>query len=173
MTDDNEPGFWVRLEAHLGGVNKRLDRLAQMQASANKTVQPVFGRQTAQPVIANAAGIAIFDFSGPTQGVIWHIRSITVGGLTPSTAAAGRADVFVSATDPGVNTTLATLGLSDWRDQSAALPNIAFYGNGAMVLRPNEDPLIIVSGATVGQVYMATVSFMQVQEGAIAQSWAE
>jgi hypothetical protein len=173
MTIPDDGGFsiWAKIEAHLGSAGKKLDRLAQMQATAMKQQQPVFSSQ-ALPAQANAAGIATFNFDGPTQGFVWHLRQFTVGGLAPNVAAAGRADVYVNGSDPQSAATLTSLGMEGWRDTAASLPAVAFYSNGAIVLRPNDDPMVIITNGTPGQTYVSVCRFEQVQEGASQIGWA-
>jgi hypothetical protein len=98
------------------------------------------------------------------------VRSVAIGGLSPTVTATGRADVYVSAANAGV-LTLASFGLSDWRDQSITLPNIAFYGRGELPLRLNEEIVVIISNGTNAQQYVATVQFEDFEEAASRQAW--
>lgn len=119
----------------------------------------------------NGAGFGIFGIDiGPAMGSFWYILSCAVSGGVPGTAVAGaRADLYVSAANPGAGaTTLATvastLGTSDWTDQYAALPNIAFYGRGQMPLRLNEQLFVVVSGAPANQPITCAIRIEEYQE---------
>lgn len=174
MTDtDQGSGLFADLLAKIditvGSVNKLADqtkKLLERPAPA-----PVFYRN-AQVVNIAANGIGILRFGGPDQGHFWYVRQLTIGGLSPTVVAAGRADVFVSAFDLRSTTNLAQLGLGDWRDQSAALPNIATYSRGLLPLRLNEELFVIFSGATVGQQYVGAIQVEDFAEAAFKQDFA-
>lgn len=176
MSDTNGAGGFVelaaRIDAHIGAIHD-LSRELRKPRRPLVPVQPVFGRSRAS-VTVGSSGVAVlrFDQAGPTQGYFWYVRSIVVGGLTPTTTAAGRADVYVvaghSVEEIG---TLAGVGLSDWRDQAATLPSVAFYGRGELPLRFNERLSIVLSNATNGQQYVAAVQFEQIEEAASKQTW--
>ncbi|MGH7484541.1 MAG: hypothetical protein ACREMY_02910, partial [bacterium] len=86
--------------------------------------------------------------------------------------AQGKAFIYVTAMS-GSNQvlTLAQLGLSDWRDQAATLPNVAFYSRGALPLRLNENLAIVITGGTAAQQYVAAAQIEEYQEAATPQAW--
>jgi hypothetical protein len=161
----------AKIDLHIGTTKKLADKLVQ---AANRPLpQPVFGR-VATSGLAPASGPLILKFplAGPDQGHFWYIRSITVGGLAVGTAAAGTADVFISAADLRSITSLAAIGLADWRDHFTSLPVVSqFYGTGSMPLRFNEEIYIAVSGGTSGQMYVASCQFQDYEEGRMALDW--
>ena len=159
----------AKIEAYAGAVK---DMTTEMKRPKKRRppAQPVFGRIAANEA-APSSGILVLPLYGPQQGYFWFIRSIVVGGLTPTTSTAGRADVFVSASDFRSQTTLAAIGLGDWRDQVAALPAVAFYGRGELPLRMNEELFIVISSGTNAQQYVAAIQFEQFEEAANAQEW--
>lgn len=153
----------AKLDLHIGSTEKLQRSMAK--ALQKPAAQPVFGRATASGLFVTGAPLMLhFNLSGPDQGHFWYVRSIIVGGLTTATAVAGRADVFVTAGGLGGQTSMAGIGLADWRDQSVALPNVAFYGRGEMPLRLNEEIVVIVNGGTNGQMYVAGVQFEDFEE---------
>lgn len=161
----------AKIDLHIGSVNKLAETLEKQRRKP--PMQPVFGRLATTGVV-NAAGdpmILRFPLRGPDQGHYWYVRTIGAAGLTPTLAAAGRADVFVSAADLRSELTLAAIGLADWRDFTNTLPNMAFYGRGDLELRLNEKLFVVISNGTIGQQYAVNMSFEDFEEGAVRQEW--
>lgn len=123
---------------------------------------PVFAQTMDSGFVSG--GFLVLRLQGPDQGDFWYIRRITVGGITPVTTAAGRADVFVSATDHRSKTALNQFNITDWRDQAVTLPLIATYGRGGLSMRFNEELYIAFSSATNGQQYYAMCQFEKYSE---------
>lgn len=161
----------AKLDLSIGQTRRRLD-LLEREARKPRQMQPVPYR-VAQSAPVPASGPLILRFAGPDQGHMWNVRSITAGGATPTTSTAGRVDVFVTATDlrPFAGQGLAAFGLADWRDQSAALPNVAFYGEGELPLRFNEELYVVFSNATPAQLVTAAAQVLDFQEGPLEQTW--
>lgn len=163
----------AKLNLTIGSVDKLTGQLSKPR-KRKPPAQPVFGRVRAS-VTVGSTGVAVmrFDQGGPTQGYFWYVRSITIGGLTPTTTAAGRADVYVLGGHSADQiATLGGLGLSDWRDQAATLPDVSFYGRGELPLRFNERLSIVLSNATNLQQYVAAIQFEQFEEGAVTEDWS-
>lgn len=166
MTATDTPGFHP-LEA-LGGLLERVGVALEGNARAQDrllryfTMQPSYQRREDSLIVATATDA--FSLGGPMQGMQYKVRSIIIGGLTPSTAAAGTADIFSTAGVPYAQiTSLAQLPLADWRDHAASLPNIAFYGLDEITLNYPEKLVIVLSNATIGQQYVAAASVTEVQ----------
>lgn len=180
MTNDysngNGPGVLLelcaKLDAHITAVHDLSKELRKPPPKPKKPQQPSFIRVRGSAT-ATAAGLAIitFDLKGPDQGHWWAVRSIVIGGSTVSTSAMGTADVFVTAMS-GPTTTIANMGLADWRDHAATLPDVSFYGRGELPLRLNEELLVIVSGGTSGQQYVAAAQVEDYEEAADIQTWS-
>lgn len=156
----------VDLTANIGrtldAINGKLDRLNPIPPQA-----PVFYRMPRNGTVT-AAGTVSLRLHGPDQGHLWYVRSITCGGLAPSTVTPGAADVFILAGNPGQTLEPSLL---DWRDQASRLPSIAFYGKGELEVRANEQVWVRFSGCTPEQVVTAVVQVEDIQEGATLQSW--
>ncbi len=163
-------------EASLTGLNKRLDRLNRLQKNALRAVTPVFSRVFATGIFPASGGL-ILNLGGPEQGRFWYVRSIQVGGLSPTTAALGRADIFVSGMDLRAYSSnaapLAQVGLQDWRDQAVTLPAVAPYSHGGLPLRLNENLFVIFSNGTSGQQYVAAAQIIEYEEAAGDQDWSK
>lgn len=165
-------GLGAKLDLSIGSIDKLGNRLERQLKKI--PAQPVFGRVRGT-AIADSSGFALirFDQPGPTQGFFWYVRSLSIGGLSPSVTAAGSADVYVIAGQPPAQADdLLSLGLSDWRDRATTLPSPAFYGSGELVLRMNENLYVIVTGGTNLQQYVAAASIEIYEEAAIRQAWA-
>lgn len=172
-SDSSGSGFFANLIGSLNiGFGNVVSELQKTRRSIVPPVAPVFGRK-AQPVQLSAAGFGIVRLEGPDQGHYWYIRGITVAGNNdPSVVVTGRADVFVSASDLRNNQSLAQIGLADWRDFTAVIPNVAPYSKGEITLRFNEELYIVFSGGTANATYFAACNFQDFQESNDAQSWS-
>ena len=175
-TDDSEEGstgwlkgLFLRLELRIGEIT---DAIKGLQKSVDKRVAAPVWYRIAQSVVIPASGVGVIRLAGPDQGHYWHVRGISVGGLTPITTAAGRADVYVSAADLRSSANLATLGLADWRDQATTLPNIASFASEELPLRLNEELYIVITNGTVGQQYVACAQVTDYEEAALRQEFA-
>lgn len=174
-TDGAVASLCAKLDLHIGST----DRMAkQLQRSLRKPpAQPVFGRAGGSGVYDSTAAYMAVRMAqrGPDQGHFWYIRSIIVGGLTPSLAVTGRGDVYVTATDLRNMGSLAAVGLADWRDWADFTPGVAqvaFYGRGEMPLRMNEKVFMVVTGGTNGQQYAVEVQYEDFEEAAIKEDWS-
>ena len=160
----------------LGKLNRHIDdQEARWRRNASRVSQPVYyPLADSQVVDANGNAVMMDQFqSGPDQGHFWHVRSIVIGGVLPTTAVVGRADIFATAMVPGqVPNYLQLLGTTQWRDFTTTLPSVAFYGAGELSLFPQDELLIIVSGATVGQTLVCNVSAWDYEQGAVGREWS-
>lgn len=122
-----------------------------------------------------ASGVMGLSIGGPQQGRVWRVRSIAVGGSTPTTPTAGRADVFAaeskeqilagapaSGSQPGSGGVIFSSGLAagatnKWRDQAVALPLVAFYGFGDLTVHAGEQLWVVFSGGTSTDLLIANV----------------
>lgn len=158
-----------RLDLQIGSVTNLARAVAER--ARRPPAQPVFGRVATSGVAATGSSLILtFPLKGPDQGHFWYVRSIVVGGLSPTVAAAGRADIYVSAAT--LHSPLASIGLADWRDERVSLPDVAFYGRGELPLRLNEELIVIVTGGTNGQVYVAAAQFEDFEEGVVPEGWS-
>lgn len=163
----------IRLAVEIGKNTEAIKRAARIQDLARRAATPAFAR-LAMSGIAPASGILILGNAnqlGPSQGYYWNILSISVTGPTPGVAVTGRADIYVTAASLNV-TALAQLPSADWRDQSATIPNVAFYNRGQMTLRDNELIYVVCSGLTNGQQIAAGIQVEVLQEAADPQVYA-
>lgn len=161
----------AKIDLHIGSSDKLQRSMAK--ALRQPPAQPAFIR-IAGTKIADAAGLAVirFDLRGPDQGHFWYVRSLVVGSGSPTTGAAGRADVYIVAGGTPIGAGgLAGLGLGDWRDQSIALPNVSFYGRGEMPLRRGEMLYVVVSAGTSGLQYVAGAQVEDFDESPHRQDW--
>lgn len=100
------------------------------------------------------------SFGGPDPGFYWLLRRLVIGGVNWKTAAAGTAEIYVSALGAGqgqaaVGPIVNGLGLTDMVDQAAALPDKAYYSNQQIIIQENENLIVLIDGGTAGQQYVA------------------
>lgn len=175
MPDDghNILSAFAELKLAIGDVSSRIKNQTEMQRLASKATQPAFARIPLSGIVP-ASGFLVLPVQnqvGPEQGRFWYVRSIVVGGTAPGAAVTGRADVFVSAASFQNYTALAQIGMADWRDQTATIPSVAFYGRGEITMRVSENLYIVVSGATNGQQIQAALTIEEYEEAAFKQEY--
>jgi hypothetical protein len=165
-------GLCAKLDVYIGSAEAARAE-EKKRALSTATPQPVFGRSVATGIVPAAGPLILgFPLRGPDQGHYWMVRQVSVGGLAVGVVAAGTADLFISSSDLRAQPSLAAMGLGDWRDHFAAMPTITQYGSGNMPLRFNEEIFVVVTGGTVGQQYVAAVSFIDFREGPTPQDWS-
>jgi len=111
--------------------------------------------------IPNAQTFGVMKLGGPTKGHFWYVRMVRVSGVTPSTAAPGRADLFVGPQDFQQYTTLAQCPILNWRDQMATLPLVNTYSHGAFRIAPQESLYVVLSAAGGLQQYVCSAEAFQ------------
>jgi hypothetical protein len=159
--------LFAKLDAGLGRLNDHLDR--EQERRRREVAIPAYARIVRNGT-ADASGFVTLDLDGPTMGYSWYVRNLVVGGLTVATVAGGSANIYVTAQNA---TTYANThpSLIDWRDRAPILPLMAYYGRGEMALEQNEKLVVVFSGATEGQQYIAAATIENHQEGILAQTW--
>lgn len=175
MTDSEHHNPFLELAAKISvgfdGVKKAVEDQTNWNRLARSASAPVLYRNAFSGIVPSSGFLVIQpSLSGPDQGYIWYVRSIVIGGTAPGSSITGRADIFVSAADLRSYTSLVQIGMVDWRDQTATLPNVAFYGRGELPLR-SEKLFIVVSSATSGQQIEGGVQIEGFQESAASQEW--
>lgn len=163
------PSITAALSATLDVVtdtSQTMKRIAKRLAAPPMT--PVW-RQFPASGIVPAGGFLVLWLGGPDQGHYWNVREIVIGGATPATVAAGRGDVFVTATDLRTQPSVAAIGLNEWRDQAATLPDISFYGAGELRVVAPEELFVVLSTATPAQAYTAIAYLEDVQAAPLPQ----
>lgn len=161
--DDSTVSLFARLELHLNRLHDAIN------ANRRRPVPiPVDLRLTRSDTMP-ASGTGYIDLGSPSQGNVWLVRRIVIGGLSFAITALGRGDVFISAIKPTI------ASLSDWHDSTGAgntLPAIAFYDGRNMVVKPNERIWVIISNGTPTQQYIAAASVEQYTEAAFKEMFS-
>jgi hypothetical protein len=145
--------FSFALSAQLGELHNaiRQDRLDRIRAAKENTPKP-FRQQNAAFIPTPTAPTGI-GLGGPSNGYMYELRSITIGGLTFTTAAPGTAEVYSSAQGSGLVAT--TRDLTEIVDQATALPIVGGYSTGQVILQFPEKLSVVIVGGTAGQQYTA------------------
>lgn len=151
-----------------------------LRDEVKKSREPRRPPQPIERALSNAgnfpsSGVMALNMGGPEQGRVWQVRSIAVGGATPITTEAGRADVLVAMTAAQVLANITTAGsqpgaggvylatgfvagsLNSWRDQATTLPNVAFYGLGDLAVHASEQLWIVFSSGTNTDLLIANI----------------
>lgn len=177
----------VRAELSLGFDGLRKDMHEDRQRAERVPPQPLEVARTNGAAFPNS-GVLALNMGGPQQGRVWRIRSIAVGGLTPTTTEAGRADVFIaesaqqvvtgapgSGSQPGAGGVIFASGLAPgslgaWRDQSTVLPNVAFYGLGDLSVLTGQQLWVVFSSGTATDQLIANVRIDDYETAAYAMA---
>lgn len=157
MTDHNELSLGASLAAFLETgrtLNERMDKIAKQNDALWRRLQ------ADTPVQNNTAASGVFPASGnltlalgtPDRGTYWEVQSVVVGGTDVNVTAAGKAGLYVTAS-PGA------IGLNNCHDYAASLPNVGFYGGRQLYVNDGEQVYVVVFGGTVGQTYVANISY--------------
>ncbi len=170
MSDtDTDEGFDVRavfdfavqvgtkLDANLDAQRRLIRRL--------DATTPIMHRPTVSGVCPTPTASFALDLGTPSQGTFWEVRKVVVGGLELTTTAAGSAGLYLSGS-PTVN----GAGLNNAEDYAASLPNVGYYGAGALYVRPNEHLFVVVFGGTAGQTYVAN-AFARIYQETSSEDW--
>lgn len=173
-TEDSLFSFLASLRMTLGTVAEEVkaarNQRAEFERQARLAASPFYVPFAGAAICPNPSIPFVVDMNlrGPVQGHVWHVRKLAVGGVSPTTAAAGRLDVYV--TSAGVVTsalTLAQIGMQDWQDQATSLPLIANYGDGELVVKGGERLLLVITNGTAGQQYVVNGKAKDIQEAII------
>lgn len=142
--------------AILGALEEMLRKFLEKIIPKKKQYTPLL-QFTDTVVIPGGGTVGTVWLKGPTKGRFWYVRKMRVSGITPATTAAGRADVFVGTQDLRGITALNQAPIAMWKDQAATIPLVASYGHGELRIASQEQVFIVFSGATAGQVYVASI----------------
>jgi hypothetical protein len=116
--------------------------------------KPIDYRNSAVGAFPSSGNLGL-DLGGPALGRLWLVRRVIVAGLTWGTTAAGTAEVYVGGTTPQL--AASSRDITMLTDESAALPNKAFYSNRQMPVQHGERVIAVVIGGTSTQQYVATI----------------
>ena len=169
MSDHDEPGFDIRAAFEVAvGLGNQLSASVEQQkklvAKLNATT-PIMHRPATSAICPTPTASFAMDLGTPSQGTFWEVRKVVVGGIEVTTAAAGSAGLYLSGS-PTVN----GAGLNNVEDYAASLPNVGYYGAGALYVRPNEHLFVVVFGGTAGQIYVAN-AFARIYQETSTEDW--
>lgn len=95
-----------------------------------------------------STGFLTLNLGSPDQGTYWEIKSVAIGGNDENVTVAGNAGLYVSGM-PGAT------GMNMIRDVAETLPNIAFYGTRALIVKEQDTLYLNIYNGTSGQNYVA------------------
>ena len=144
------------LGVELGKTRRHAEELWHARQEWERSRVPSYVKQVSNAIIPSSGANTGIGLTGPRAGYFMILRRLIVGGLTWETTAAGTSDVYVTALSTGA---ISALTLSDMVDNSAFLPNKAYYSNQQVVILAGEHLEIVIVGGTVGQQYVATGLF--------------
>ena len=166
---DNDPGFEVKaafdFAVEIGG---KLDESIAAQKRLLRQLSeatPIMYRPTASAVCPTPSASFVLDLGTPSQGTFWEVRKVVVGGMDFTTAAAGTAGLYLSASP-----SIFGSGLNNAEDYASSLPSVGYYGTGALYVRPSEYLFLVVFNATAGQTYVAN-AFCRVYNDSVVEDW--
>lgn len=161
-----EAGF--DFDAYVGATNRRLDRMNEQLGKL--VAQPSYIQVQKSGVVDNNGDDLEIGIAKPSEGFVFYVLNLVIGGVNWSTTAAGKALVVVSSytsTAQGSGTTGAAgqYGLVSVRDEADSLPLPSFYSRGQFVVQPPEALRVVITGGTANQTYVVNCVLEQVQSG--------
>ena len=169
MDAHEEPGFDIRaafgLALKIGDqLTASLEQQKRLWRKLNADT-PIMHRPAVSGVCPTPTASFVLDLGTPSHGTFWEVRKVVIGGSDVTTTAAGSAGLYLSGA-PSVN----GAGLSNVEDYAAALPNVGYYGTGALYVKPNEHLFVVIYGGTAGQTYIAN-AFCRVYQDTVIEDW--
>ena len=167
MHEDQGAGLFGEIHASLGSLVKHARRVEarwiQRASDAPKDQLFRFQATIGTPTAATTLQSMETGGLGPQPGQIWIVRAIRVGGITPTTTAAGRADIYQSPVDPTYGG--AAGNTANWIDQAVSLPLVAMYSSRQIVLRAPDNLYVVVTNGTAAQQYVPNVQVEVYNDG--------
>ncbi len=169
MSDHDESGFDIRAAFEVAvGLGDQLSQSVEQQKRLIRrldAVTPIMHRPATSAVCPTPTAAFAMDLGTPSQGTFWEVRKVVIGGIEVTTTAAGSAGLYLSGS-PTVN----GAGLNNCEDYAASLPNVGYYGTGALYVRANEHLFAVIFGGTAGQIYVAN-AFCRIYQDAKPEDW--
>lgn len=161
-----EAGF--DFEARIGTLDRKLDRMARQMGQLVQ--QPAVVKIEKSGVVDTNGDDLVIGIGKPSEGFVWYVLNLVIGGVNWSTPAAGKALVVTSSFTPnavgsGTTGAAAQLGLASIRDEADSLPLPSFYSRGQFVVQPPEALRVIITGGTPSQTYVVMCVVEEVQTG--------
>lgn len=159
----------VGLTMKIGNLADSMDAQRRREEQHRRALIP-----TDWPLVAVATcdsnGLAALDLGMPPEGTVWLLRRLYVGGVKRTDTADGTADLFVTAS--AALAILTTTPASSIADSALSLPSQAFYTNRQVPVHPPERLVVVVSGGTTGQNYLASAMVESYSERAMHEVYA-
>lgn len=165
-------GAGFDFDAYIGSTNRRLDRMNEQLGRLVQ--QPSFVQMVKSGVVDSNGDDLVIGIGKPSEGFMWYVLNIVIGGVSWATSAAGKGLVTVSQFSPtavgtGTAGAAAQVGLAAVRDEADSLPLPAFYSRGQLPVQSPEALRIIITGGTANQTYVVQCVVEEIQTGERAQ----
>lgn len=156
------------IDAKLDAHTKLLERVLQDQREYQRrgpVYVPIGGAGTST---SSGSTLAI-DLGGPAALRRWELRQIIIGGVLFSSSVAGSAELVQSPSLAGVNEP----ALANVEDQAAALPKIAFYSSGQVLVRHPNHLFVVILSPSVSTTYTVGGEALDVPDIALSGTYTE
>lgn len=141
------PQAWAALTLSIDGISKQLAASEARTAAARSYRSSIRGPIVRAGVVP-AAGPLVLDLGVPAMGRRWTVRNLSVSDAAAvGTALTGKADIYLGSP--------LAYGPTGWRDHLDALPAVKLYDADQVDVIPSDHLVVVVTGATAGQVVMA------------------
>lgn len=154
MSDELTAEVGASLRLQIGQQTSVLQRLAQ--AIERQSEMPRY-LSVSGTATADASGWAAIQLGPVAQGQRWVVHNVAAGGILWSTPAAGAAAWAVSPSPPTPDEGPPTAQV---RWAAATLPYGETFSRGPLVVPPMQSLWVVITGATAGQLYAATATFV-------------
>jgi hypothetical protein len=139
-------GAVAALGASVDSLTKHMRNVAKIEEEYQFGVRD---NQIRKSVTSPSSGNFSIGLGGPAFGREWQLRRLVIGGALWSSVVAGSAILVIGSVPAGEMTP----PLPDIVDDSASLPNAAFYSTRQVVLRHPNHLYVVILSPTASTVY--------------------
>jgi hypothetical protein len=138
----------IEIKSGLSEISGLMGKLFRLQTDYQQR-GPIYVPVGGQAASNSSGSTFAIDLGGPAALRRWELRQLVVGGVLFSSTVAGTALLIQSSSIAGANEP----PLPNVEDQAAALPKIAFYSSGQVLVRHPNHLFVVVLNPTASTTY--------------------
>lgn len=158
----------VKIESGLSNVSDLLGKLLALQSDYQQR-GPVYVPVGGQAAANSSGNTFAIDLGGPAALRRWELRQLVVGGVLFSSTVAGTALLIQSPSIAGAFEP----ALPNVEDQAAAMPKIAFYSSGQILVRHPNHLFVVILNPTASATYTVGGEALDAPDIALAGFYGE
>ncbi len=158
----------VEIKSGIGRLSDLTAKLIDLQTNYQQR-GPIYVPVGGQAASNSTGSTFAIDLGGPAALRRWELRQLAVGGVLYSSTVAGTALLIQSPSVAGIFEP----PLANVEDQAAALPKIAFYSSGQILVRHPNHLFIVILNPTASTTYTAGGEALDAPDIALAGYYGE